>query len=272
MGLGATRRVISKHTHQSTDCVPVVVRAGQPLAGPLTRLRARTPSPHAAALSCGNTLPYPRAGPAEASFSLALDSATRSAMMSGGFKATLMLPGVRDPVGIEGRASLAIGAANGVSAGLMARTTSPITFIDFPWLEFTFLDFEGAVSFAPQVVNRLKLEGGVVFLGVTARALFEVGAEQFKRSSDRCKPISSRASSEPEQSPPAPCQASAILLLSPPQLARDAPCLAPPRAQSIPATCPQQRLHVLFPLPLPVSNRNAMVSQTCRHSLRPCGS
>ena len=86
-----------------------------------------------------------------------------------------MLPGVRDPVGVEGRASLAIGAANGVSAGLMARTISPIKFIDFPWLEFTFLNFEGSVSFAPQVVNRLKLEGGVVFLGVTARALFEVG-------------------------------------------------------------------------------------------------
>ena len=102
-----------------------------------------------------------------------------SVALQGQFSAGLKLPGVGDSVGLDITLSLTASLEGVVTAGLEAKTTTPIQFESFKWLLLSDLEVGGYLSASLEeglALERLWLGGGVTVFGVSGGARFMVGA------------------------------------------------------------------------------------------------
>lgn len=116
-------------------------------------------------------LPEPFTGPGYASFSLAFDSASKGAVLSGSFAAGVRINGVRDPVQFSVAASVATSASNGVSLGLAGASLTPIVIDGFSFIQIGNLSLAASITPSPLVVNQLTLVSGQTMLLVVSNIM-----------------------------------------------------------------------------------------------------
>lgn len=118
-------------------------------------------------------LPSPFTGPGVVTWSLALDSATKGAVLGGSFSSAIAVPGVQNPIGIDISASISTSATNGLAVYLAGATTSTIVIDAIKFIQFAPFNMSASVSASsPPIINQLTLAGGLSVLGVSGRGLF----------------------------------------------------------------------------------------------------
>eukprot|EP00775_Hariotina_reticulata_P001339 gene1339-1682_t len=118
-------------------------------------------------------LPAPFTGPGVATWSFAVDTATKGAVLACSFSSAIAVSGARNPVGIDIAASISTSASNGLAIAFAGATTSPIVIDSFSFIEFAPFNVSASVSASvPPVLNQLTLAGGISVLGVSGKALF----------------------------------------------------------------------------------------------------
>eukprot|EP00775_Hariotina_reticulata_P002339 gene2339-2647_t len=118
-------------------------------------------------------LPAPFTGPGVATWSLAIDPATKGAVLGSSFSSAIAVSGVQSPVGIDIAASVSTSAANGLAIAFAGATTSPIVIKAFSFIKFAPFKMSASVSAStPPILNQLTLAGGISVLGVSGTALF----------------------------------------------------------------------------------------------------
>lgn len=117
-------------------------------------------------------LPDPFTGPANTTFSLALDSQNQGVALAGTFAAALRIGGVRDPVGLDMAASIGMTVTNGVSLSMAGATTTEVQIDAAPFIQIGPLFLSATVTPSPLVIHQMTLAGNVTVFGQSGSGVF----------------------------------------------------------------------------------------------------